>query len=148
MSNIAVVYQSKYGATERYAKWIAEALGAEPLDRRAVDTARLGSYDAVVYGGGLYASGIAGVDLMNRYPCKNLTLFTVGLGDPATADYTEVTKRLPCALRGTPVFHLRGGMDYGKLSLPHRAMMWMVNLIVSRQPEEKRPPSASSILDS
>jgi hypothetical protein len=147
MNNIAVIYQSKYGATERYARWIAEELGAQALERRAVDTARLETYDAVVYGGGLYASGIAGVDMVNRFPCKNLTLFSVGISDPATTNYAETTQRLPVALRGTPIFHLRGGIDYKRLSLPHRAVMGGLNRILTRQPADKRPAGASDILD-
>ena len=41
---IAVIYASKYGATRRYAEWIAERLGATLLKRTAVKPAQLDEY--------------------------------------------------------------------------------------------------------
>jgi len=42
-------------------------------------------YDIVIYGGGLYEGGIAGVKLVTQNSCKNLIVFTVGLADPLIA---------------------------------------------------------------
>ena len=93
MKRIAVIYQSKYGSTRQYAQWIARDLGAQLLERSAVSPASLREYDVVVYGGGLYAGGIAGVDLVAKYPCPPLVVFTVGLANPAITDYSEILNR-------------------------------------------------------
>ena len=145
---IAVIYASKYGATRRYAEWIAARLGATLLERTAVKPAQLDEYDLVVYGGGLYAGGIAGVDLVTKHPCKRLVLFTVGLGTPATSDYTGILeKNLPQAMReSTPVFHLHGGIDYGRLSTVHRAMMGVMKRIISKKPESERSADDRELL--
>ncbi|MCP1103329.1 menaquinone-dependent protoporphyrinogen IX oxidase [Aequitasia blattaphilus] len=128
MKNIVVTYKSHYGTTKQYAQWIAEELGATLLERKEATPAELQKYDLVIHGGGLYASGILGIDLVVKNPINNLIVFTVGMANPETTDYTEIVhKNIPEGLREkTKVFHLRGGMDYGKLSLPHRGMMAMM----------------------
>lgn len=128
MKKIAVTYKSHYGTTKQYAQWIAEELGATLLERKEVAPADLQGYDLVIHGGGLYASGILGIDLVVKNPIKNLVVFTVGMANPETTDYTEIIhKNIPEGLREkTKVFHLRGGMDYGKLNITHRGMMAMM----------------------
>ena len=81
MKRIAVVFDSKYGSTKKYATWISEALGADLFDRKNATLPKIRSYDVVVYGGGLYAGGISGVKLVTKNPPKNLVVFTVGLGN-------------------------------------------------------------------
>ena len=149
MSSIAVIYKSKYGTTKQYAEWIAEALNAELLEASAVKPARLSAFDVVVYGGGLYAGGVDGVKLVTNNPCKQLVVFTVGLADPLTTDYTEIinknfTKEL---LSKTKVFHLRGGIDYKKLNLIHKGMIGMLYKLAKRKPESERNEEDKQFLE-
>lgn len=139
MNNIAVVYKSKYGATKQYAQWIAEDLGAKLFESRTVSSVDLQKYNLVIYGGGLYASGIAGVDLVIKNPIQNRIIFTVGLANPETTDYTEILeKNIPPELLGkVKLFHLRGGMDYKKLSPIHRGMMAMMKKMTIGKKQEK-----------
>lgn len=125
MSRIAIIYRSKYGATKQYAEWIAKALNAELLEKSSVKPEDLSKYNIIVYGGGLYASGISGIELVTKNPCQNLVIFTVGLANPETTDYTKIlNKNLPVELRSkVKVFHLRGGIDYGEIGPVHRGMM-------------------------
>ncbi|MDL2301581.1 flavodoxin domain-containing protein [Lachnospiraceae bacterium OttesenSCG-928-D06] len=132
MKNIAVTYKSHYGTTKQYAQWIAEELGATLLERKEVSPADFQGYDLVIHGGGLYASGILGIDLVVKNPVKNLIVFTVGMANPETTDYTEIIQQnIPENLREkTKVFHLRGGMDYSKLSIAHRGIMAMMKKMI------------------
>lgn len=129
----AVIYGSKYGSTKQYASWIAEALGAELMDREKVKKEQLSGYDIVIYGGGLYASGITGVDLVIKNPCRNLVIFTVGLAAPEHTDYTAIiNKNIPEKIqREVKIFHLRGAMDYSELNMVHRGMMAMMKKMVA-----------------
>ena len=121
---IIVVYTSIYGSTKTYAEWIAEALDARLARVKEITPGNLGDYDTVVYGGGLYAGGIAGIKRITQVTCKNLVIFTVGLADPATTDYSPVIDGLSAELRkNARFFHLRGGIDYKRLGLLHKAMM-------------------------
>lgn len=81
-----VTYSSKYGSTQKYAKWIGEALSCEVKDIKDIRSDMLQNYDVIIHGGSLYAGGVSGMKQ----------------------------------------FHFRGGIDYSRLSLIHRAMMWML----------------------
>jgi hypothetical protein len=135
-----VIYTSKYGATKQYATWIAEALDGTLAEARAVKPDDLSAYDAVVYGGGLYAGGIAGVKLVKKNPCKNLVVFTVGLADPAITDYSECINKAftPECRAKIGLFHLRGGIDYRQLSLLHKGMMAMMRKSILKKPQADR----------
>lgn len=140
MKRIAVIYQSKYGATKQYAQWIARDLGAELFEHSAIAPSSLQSFDMVVYGGGLYAGGVSGVDLVLKHPCPTLVVFTVGLANPETTDYSEILNRnfTPEQKEKIKRFHLRGAIDYSVLSLVHRGMMAMMKkmTIDPKAPEE------------
>ena len=69
-----VLYTSKYGAAETYARWIAEALGcrAVPLDK--FSKKELQGYDAVIYGGGVQAGGVRGLEQFTKWIKDDLKL--------------------------------------------------------------------------
>ncbi|MCL2198438.1 MAG: flavodoxin domain-containing protein [Defluviitaleaceae bacterium] len=149
MSKIAVIYKSKYGMTKRYAEWISEALNAPVFEASNIKPSQLGDYDTVIYGGGLYANGIDGVKLVTQNPCKALIVFTVGLADPKITDYTPILEKTfsPEQLSKTKTFHLRGGIDYKKLSLIHKGMMAMVKKAVDKKAPDKRTSDDIGILE-
>ena len=138
--NILVVYTSKYGSTRRYAQWIASALHADLFEAKTVDPKILSQYDAVIYGGGLYAGGIAGVKLVTQNTCKNRIVFTVGLADPNSTDYSAIINKnfTPELLEKTKFFHLRGGIDYKKLGPVHKVMMAMMKTMTQKKPESEK----------
>ena len=144
--NIAVVYRSKYGTTKQYAEWIAEALGAMLFESRTLKTDRLNDFDMVIYGGGLYAGGISGINLVTKNPCKNLIIFTVGLATPENTDYSEILeKSLSSEMRqATKVFHLQGGIDYKKLGVAHKAMMAMMMTMTKKAVAKKKETEISN----
>lgn len=136
MNRMIVVYQSKYGATEKYAHWIAQALHAPMAEKKKINQKQLSQFDTVIYGGGLYAGGVGGIDLITRnfeaLSTKNLILFTCGLADPAQPENVKHIRQslskvlTPKMEEKIKVFHLRGGIDYAKLSVLHRVMMAML----------------------
>ncbi|HSP48390.1 MAG TPA: flavodoxin domain-containing protein [Clostridiaceae bacterium] len=149
MSRIAVVYKSNYGHTKRYAEWIAGDLQGDLFDLSAFSPDHIEHYDTVVFGGGLYASGILGhsfiVQEFQRLRKKNLILFTVGLA--ATEDQSIFApilhKNFPDeVLNELEVFHLRGGIEYKELGLKHKTMMAMLRTKVSRNKGERTDEEA------
>lgn len=147
---IAVIYQSSYGTTKKYAEWIAEELEADLWEKSSIRPEELSAYDLVIYGGGIYASGILGIDLVVKHPVKNLILFTVGLANPAITDYSDIIeKNLPIPLReNTKIFHLRGGIDYKKLGLLHRTLMAaMKKISVDRKSPDQLSSEDKAFLD-
>ena len=133
--NIAVIYKSKYGATKKYAEWIAQELKASLFDASSIKPAQLMDFDVIVYGGGLYAGTINGVKLVAANPCKHLVVFTVGLADPKDIDPSTILAKAftPELLPKIKVFHLRGAMNFSKLGLVHKGIMAVVKKMVTKK---------------
>ena len=146
MRKTVVIYQSRYGFTEKYAKWIAEALSCTAIERKAVKMEELSSCDTIIYGGGLYAGGISGINLItknfDRIADKNIVLFTCGLADTSNTVNTdhikETLKKLftPDMEKRIKIFHLRGGIDYSKLSFIHKTKMSMLHKMLTKKAPE------------
>lgn len=136
MMKYIVMYSSKYGSTQKYAKWIEEALSCEVKDIRDISSGMLHKYDVVIHGGSLYAGGVSGMkQLVKLYPVisdKKLILFTCGLADPTSSqNIMHIENGVAKAVSkdmydNMKQFHFRGGIDYSRLSLIHKMMMWML----------------------
>ncbi|WMI80015.1 flavodoxin domain-containing protein [Anaerotignum sp. MB30-C6] len=133
MKKIVVVYQSKYGATKKYAEWISGELSCDLFERKNVKVSDLKTYDTIIYGGGLYAVGVSGIDIITKnFPelsNKNLIVFTCGLADPMSKENTDDIKENLSKVFTTQMqnkiklFHLRGAINYAKMGIIHKAMM-------------------------
>lgn len=144
-----VIFQSKYGSTKKYAQWIAEELSCDIFEKKNVKAGSLDEYDTIIYGGGLYAGGVSGIDLLvknfDRISNKNLILFTCGLADPSETHNTDSIKAglkkvlSPQMQEKIKVYHLRGAVDYSKLNVVHKSMLAMVHKMV-----QKKDPSSMS----
>ncbi len=145
MPGTVVVYKTKYGATKKYAEWIAKALQADLFDASDLSADKLQHYDTIIYGGGLYAGGINGFSFIkkefDRIKDKKLVLFTVGLANPKdTGQFQPIIDRSLTEemKRAIKVFHFRGSMDYGELGLLHRAGMSFMKGQVARKGEKDK----------
>lgn len=140
---ILVTYASKYGTTKRYAQWIAEDLACDLRDSREVNAELLKSYDILIHGGGLYAGGLSGIQtIVKNYDAisnKRIILFSCGLADPENPENVAhieagLEKVLTPEMREKiRQFHLRGGIDYSRLGLTHKAMMAMLRTVMLKK---------------
>ncbi len=144
MKKTAVIFKTKYGSTKKYAEWISEALECDIFEGSKINIDLLADYDIIIYGGGLYASGINGIDLItknyDKLKNKKLIVFTVGLADPnIKSQFTPILNKNfnQEMLEGINIFHLRGGIDYKKLGLVHKSMMAMLKRMVKSKKEEE-----------
>lgn len=150
MGKAVVIYKSKYGSTKQYAQWISEALDADLFDVAKVRD--LGQYQTIVYGGGLYASGIIGSDvLVKNYELlkeKRIVVFTVGLAKPQLTDYTKIIEmNFPPEMRETiKIFHLRGAMDYKQINIKHKTMMALLIKKIKKIEEKDRDEEVKLML--
>ena len=69
-----VLYTSKYGAAETYARWIAEALGCQAVSLDKFSKKELQGYDTVIYGGGVQAGGVRGLEQFTKWIKGDLKL--------------------------------------------------------------------------
>ncbi len=157
MNRIVVIYESKYGYTRRYAEWIGEALSCPVFERKTFCSHDFSQYEAVIFGGGLYAGGVSGI----RFICRNLKLlsgkqillFTCGLAAPDNPDnISNIRKSLEKAFSGKipeqiRLFHLQGGIDYARLNVVHRSMMSMLRKMLLKKEEHSRSEEDRLILE-
>lgn len=157
MRNTVVVYASNYGATERYAEWIAADLSADIFERKQIKLAQLMDYDTIIYGGGLYAGGISGVSLLVKnfeaLKDKNIIVFTCGLADPTDEENIKgIHKGIdkvfsPSIKENITFFHLRGAIDYSKLNFVHKSMMAMLVKSIGKKEESSLSEEEKQILE-
>lgn len=126
----AVIYKSLCGHTKEYAEWISQELNADLIENTKLSPQTLEKYDVIIYGGGLYASGILGAKLISgnydKLKEKKIIIFMVGATiSPTEEGYKRVigynfTNKMQENIK---FFYLRGGIDYSKLSLVHKMML-------------------------
>ena len=133
-----VLYESKYGATERYARWLSEDTGFDLAKVSEVDAGSLPQYDVVVLGGGVYASGIAGLSFLRRHlgalRGKRLIVFCCGASPYEEAAFEAiVAHNLKGELQGIPCFYCRGAFDMKRMSFRDRTLCKLLRKAVSKK---------------
>lgn len=154
--DIIVLYKSVYGFTKKYAEWIAEKLNCNCAEISGFDFNK--DYKSIIFGGGVYAGKINGIDsLIKNYDeiiNKNIIVFTVGVADINDSENVKnivlsAKKQIPKDIFSKiKLFHLRGGMDYGKMSFIHKCMMWFMKTMLSKKPKNERSDSDQAVIDS
>ena len=148
-----ILYGSQYGTTKRYADRLAEQTG---LPAVSYESARdLSGYTQVVYLGGLYAGGVKGLkQTVKKLPAGvRLILVTVGLADVQDKQNVEnirrsVRQQVPAdILQNAEIFHLRGGIDYSKLSFTHKTMMKLLYNHARKLPPEKQTAETRAMIE-
>ena len=110
-----ILYRSKYGATEKYVRMLEEELSCDVCDTKSGKEYRTEAYDWIIFAGGIYASGIAGLDILRKnYPLlkeKKLAVFCVGASPYDEKALEEIRARnLRGELREIPVFYGMGAL--------------------------------------
>lgn len=127
-----VVYKSKTGFVKQYAEWIAQELTADLREATTVKPDVLAAYDAIVYGGGLYAGGINGVKIITEnlqlLRGKRIAVFGTGAAPGRPEVITEVRDKTFSSddLKHLRYFYLRGGFNYAKLPLIQKVLMTLL----------------------
>lgn len=148
-----IVYGSQYGTTKQYAEKFAELTGLPAVSYENVKD--LKEYDQIVHFGGLYAGGVKGLKNTVKALGENtkLIIATVGLADLQDKENTDnirnsIKQQVPAPiLERTKIFHLRGGIDYKKLSFKHRTMMTLLYNRAKKLPEEKKNAEVRAMIE-
>ena len=150
-----ILYGSRYGSSRRYAEQLSALSGiptASFADAHALSDAKI-----LVYVGGLYAGGVLGMKKVLRahapVPDQRLIVATVGLADPSLAENVQIIraslqKQLsPEWFARASLFHLRGAIDYQKLSPGHRAAMALLYQSLRKTPPEKQTAEDQALVE-
>ncbi|NLM07305.1 MAG: hypothetical protein GX219_10420 [Tissierellia bacterium] len=157
MKKSIVLYKSKYGSAKKYAEWISEELNCKVLDMDKVDISSLHVFDNIICGQGIYAGNFSvGKDLANiieTYPQKNYIFYSVSLSDPnSEVDRDSILKSVESAIGSAnldkvKVFFFRGDYYFSKMTLVHKAMMWMMKNMLKRKPEEEKTDDDRALIE-
>lgn len=150
-----IIYGSKYGTTKKYALHLSNVTNI-PL-KEYKDVKNIDSYETIVYFGALYAGGVLGMKktfakLINLEN-KKIIIATVGLGDPKILENTNnikagMKKQISNELyEKAHIYHLRGGIDYSKLSLTHKTMMKLLYKKAKSLPDKKRNEETNTFIE-
>ena len=140
-----ILYQSKYGATKKYADWLKEETGYDCIKTKKATLSFVQAYDVIVLGGGVYASGIVGLQFLkkniNALSGKKIAVFAVG-ASPYDEKAIQQAREMHFkdAMSEIPLFYCRGAWDEDKMSFGHRTLCRMLQKAVAKQnPEEYEP---------
>jgi menaquinone-dependent protoporphyrinogen IX oxidase len=146
MLTSAVIYQSKYGSTQKYAEWIAEDAGASLYRLPDVSPVTLKQYSTLVFGGGLYASKMQGAAFIKSclplLPDQKILVFFVG-ARPETPEMLQavIDRNFDAAAqKRLHFFYLRGALRVETLAPKHRFTLSMLNRMTANK---KLPKDAS-----
>lgn len=127
---VAVIYKSKYGATKRYAGWIALKLDADLYELSDISKNDLKQYDRIIYGGPLYRGKIKGIKFItNNYDNikdKKISLFMVGIKsfEESYINTTLINNIDQEIINNIDVFYFRGKLNYKELSIKDRIVVY------------------------
>ena len=103
------------------------------------------SYDTVIFCGGIYASGIAGLSLLRKhYPklrTKKLAVFCVGASPYDQKAFEEIrAHNLKGELSGIPLFYGRGAWDEKAMNFKDRTLCRILQKSVAKIDPSKQEP--------
>lgn len=94
--NGIIVYQSKYGATKKYASWISDKTGFECIEIKKTTISYVKKFDTIILGGGIYASGISGLSFLKKnikeLQKKKIIVFCVGASPYDEKTFHEIVR--------------------------------------------------------
>ncbi len=136
-----ILYSSKYGATKRYAEWLAEETGFDCIETKKAKIDEVKQYDTIILGGGIYASGIAGLSFLKKnigqLQGKKVIIFCDGASPYDEKAFQKIVAyNLKDALAGLPCFYCRGGWDMDAMNLVDRNLCKMLQKAVAKKKPE------------
>ena len=122
MTKGIILFQSKYGATKRYADWLIEETGFDLIETKKAKIDNLIGYDTIILGGGIYASNIAGIDFLrkniNSFKGKKNIVFCVGASPYDDKSFKEIYNRnFKDTLSNIKCFYCRGSWNEEVMTL-------------------------------
>ena len=153
MSKIAVIYYSKHGTTEEYARKVAEEVGGDLFDAHKVKYKDIKDYDIIVYGGGIYSGGIKGIEFLkkswNKGLCeKKIIVFAIGI----TVDHEENCQQcreinFVKRLEGLPCYFLPGAYDPAKNTGVDKKIMGFTLKLIGEGDAKGQTAESNSLID-
>lgn len=153
MNSSIIIYASRYGSTEQYARYLSKCTGYPCLSYKEITN--LQEYNNIIFLGALYAGSVLGVDSIVKMigGHQSLIIATVGMVDPNNPEnicyiHDKLKKQIPAHLFDEQkIFHLHGRIDYSRMSIKHRLMMYFVYRKLKKTPKENLSVADKTIVE-
>lgn len=148
-----VVYGSKYGSTLKYANWIGEKYSFDTISDSDVKLQDLKEYDVIIFGGGLYAGGIKGIKILQKFYDnlfdKKILVFAVGASASEDEKSLKEVKKhnLSGKLSDIPLFYCRGAWDLESMNFVDKIMCKALIKSVEKKPYDSLDKWSKDLLD-
>ena len=133
-----ILYTSKYGATKRYADWLAAESGFDCIETKNAKIEDVIQYDAIILGGGIYASGISGLSFLKKniekLQGRKIIVFCDGASPFDEKAFQQIIDyNLKGPLSGLPCFYCRGAWDMDRMNFADRNLCRLLQKIVAKK---------------
>lgn len=138
MKNGIIIYQSKYGATKKYANWLMEMTGFDCIETPKAKLETVMQYEKIVLCGGIYASSIAGLSFLKKHirdlKGKKIAVFCVGASPYDEKALNDIKKlHLKNELSDIPLFYGRGAWDESRMSFKDRTLCKLLQKAIAKK---------------
>lgn len=145
MNSTLILYKSKYGATEKYARMLQKELSCDIRQNSRITPTDLAPYTTIILMGGIYAGGIAGLSTFKKnqeaLSSKKTAIFCVG-ASPLDASALDQIRQvnLKGSLQEIPLFYGRGAWDESVMTFKDRMLCKLLQKAVAKkEPADMEP---------
>lgn len=150
MSETAILFRSKYGASRKYALMLKERTGADAIENENMKAELIRDYSTIILVGGVYADRINGLDFIRRFrgslSDKRLYVFAVG-GTEFSPEYIAKLRKVN-GLDDIHMYYGRGEINMDTLSFFDKRLIGLLRRMVKRKPESEWTLTEKAIAES
>lgn len=151
MNKGIIIYQSKYGATKKYAEWLKEMTGFACLETQKASLNDVKQYDIILLCGGVYASGIAGLSFLKKnigvLRNKKIAILCVGASPYDESAFNEIKgHNLKGDLEEIPLFYGRGMWNESRMTFVDRTLCRLLQKSVAKKAPDTREPWMEALM--
>lgn len=151
MNKGIILYQSKYGATKKYVDWLIESTNFNCIETSKAKVEELQQYELIILCGGIYASGIAGLQFIrkniNKLNDKKILVFCVGASPYDETAFNEVKSRnLREDLKEIPLFYGRGAWDEESMTFKDKTLCKMLKKAIAKKDPSTYEPWMKALM--
>lgn len=133
-----ILYKSKYGATKKYAEWLSEETGFPCIETNKAKISDVKKYDTILFGGGIYASGVAGLSFLKKHidelKDKKIIVFCDGASPYEEKSFQEIrSHNMKDKLKDIPFFYCRGSWNMSAMNVVDRNLCKMLRKAVAKK---------------
>lgn len=146
-----IVYQSKYGATKKYAEWLQAMTDYYCVEASKATVNEVAQYETIILCGGIYASGIAGLSFLkkniDKLKNKKMAILCVGASLYDEGAFTAIKgHNLTGDLRDIPLFYGRGAWTESKMKFMDRTLCKMLQKSVAKKDPNTYEPWMKALM--